>query len=434
MRTELGSEYVDRLRTLYGDRLPGSSDFVCYWLEKARAQIEVGRSKRAGLIATSKIRQLANRAALESIKQTGDIFYAHSDQAWVLDAASVRVCLVAFDDGSEQERMLDGRPVPEIHADLTASLDVTGAQALPENLGVAFIGIQKGGAFDIPGDLARSWLELPNAAGVSNAEVLRPFMGAREVAQGDRDMWLIDFDQMPIADARKYEAPFAYVEAHVKPARQELRRANHVKYWWLHQESRPGMRRGLEGLSRFIATPMVSKHRFFVRLPVRIAPSNKLVVITSEDDYLFGVLSSSIHAAWALRMGGRHGAGNDLVYQVGRCFETFHFPARHAPHERAVADAARHLETVRDHLLASDPKVNITRLYNETDELRAAPDPAARAMPLLLAQQRLDVAVAGAYGWEWPLSDDEILERLLALNLERATEEERVVKGVAATK
>lgn len=45
-------------------------------------------------------------------------------------------------------------------------------------------------------------------------------------------------------------------------------------------------------------------------------------------------------------------------------------------------------------------------------------------MPLLLAQQRLDVAVASAYGWAWPLSGYEILERLLALNLERATEEE----------
>ena len=36
------------------------------------------------------------------------------------------------------------------------------------------------------------------------------------------------------------------------------------------------------------------------------------------------------------------------------------------------------------------------------------------------AHERLDKAVFAAYGWEHPLSDDEILERLLALNLERA--------------
>ena len=34
-----------------------------------------------------------------------------------------------------------------------------------------------------------------------------------------------------------------------------------------------------------------------------------------------------------------------------------------------------------------------------------------------------------AYGWEWPLEEDEILTRLLALNLERAAEEERVSSG-----
>ena len=45
------------------------------------------------------------------------------------------------------------------------------------------------------------------------------------------------------------------------------------------------------------------------------------------------------------------------------------------------------------------------------------------AYSLLIAHEKLDAAVAAAYGWEWPLSDEEILERLLALNLERAAEE-----------
>ena len=36
------------------------------------------------------------------------------------------------------------------------------------------------------------------------------------------------------------------------------------------------------------------------------------------------------------------------------------------------------------------------------------------------AHEMLDQAVAAAYGWAWPLSEDEVLARLLALNLERA--------------
>ncbi len=37
----------------------------------------------------------------------------------------------------------------------------------------------------------------------------------------------------------------------------------------------------------------------------------------------------------------------------------------------------------------------------------------------------LDLAVADAYGWPWPLSGEEILTRLVALNAERADEEGR---------
>ena len=39
MRRELGDEYVDKLRSLYASRIPGQSDLVCYWFEKARKQI-----------------------------------------------------------------------------------------------------------------------------------------------------------------------------------------------------------------------------------------------------------------------------------------------------------------------------------------------------------------------------------------------------------
>ena len=41
-----------------------------------------------------------------------------------------------------------------------------------------------------------------------------------------------------------------------------------------------------------------------------------------------------------------------------------------------------------------------------------------------MAHEKLDEAVAAAYGWEWPLEDEEILRRLLELNLQRATEEQ----------
>ena len=58
-------------------------------------------------------------------------------------------------------------------------------------------------------------------------------------------------------------------------------------------------------------------------------------------------------------------------------------------------------------------KRTLTNLYNE------------RPAWLDMAHKKLDAAVATAYGWPADLPDDEILTRLLALNLERATEEAR---------
>ena len=66
----------------------------------------------------------------------------------------------------------------------------------------------------------------------------------------------------------------------------------------------------------------------------------------------------------------------------------------------------------RDITEAELKKRTLTNLYN------------ARPTWLQLAHETLDAAVADAYGWPADLADGEILERLLALNLERAESEE----------
>ena len=56
----------------------------------------------------------------------------------------------------------------------------------------------------------------------------------------------------------------------------------------------------------------------------------------------------------------------------------------------------------------------LTNLYNEYENHTW----------LVNVHERLDAAVAAAYGWPADLSDAEVLERLLALNLERHEAEE----------
>lgn len=420
MRTELSDQYVDALFSVYQDRVPREADFVTYWFEKARAMIEAGRAKRAGLLGTQAIRRGANLRVLQRIKTTGDIFMAWSDRPWVLDGAAVRVSIVGFDDGSEVHRVLDGATVASINADLTAGLDLTTVPRLKENLGLSFMGTTKGGPFDIRRDVAERMLRAPiNPNGCPNSDVVVPWINGLDITRRPRGMWIIDFGaSMPEADAALYEQPFEYVVQHVKPARAASKTTQ--PYWWIHERPRAEMRAALRSLPRYIATSRVSRHRVFAWVPCGTLPDSRVYVFARDDDYFFGVLQSKVHVVWALAKASRHGVGNDPTYNNEDCFETFPFPwpprsePSGDPKVQAIAEAARELVSKRDAwlnppgtTLAQLKDRTLTALYNQ------------RPSWLDQLHQRLDDAVLDAYGWPRTLSDSEILERLLALNLAR---------------
>jgi hypothetical protein len=187
LRQELGVQYTGDLYSLYADRLPASSDLVCYWFEKSRALVADGKAKRARLLATQGIRGRANRRVLDRIKERGNIFWAYSDRDWVLDGATVHVSMIGFDDGREATCMLDGRTVPTIHADLTSSLHLTIAKELRENSGIAFKGPSPAAPFDIDSQTAQKMLDAPaNTNGRRNSDVVRPLVSAIDIAQRSR--------------------------------------------------------------------------------------------------------------------------------------------------------------------------------------------------------------------------------------------------------
>ena len=162
------------------------------------------------------------------------------------------------------------------------------------------MGDTKGGPFDIPGTLAQQMLDSPNPHGKSNCEVVKPWVNGRDIVERGRGMWIIDFGDMPAGQAALYEAPFEYVSTHVRPTRANNRRALYANNWWWHMEPRPGMRRALDGLKRYIATPTAAKHRLFVWLPSAVLPDHQLIAFALDDDYTFGVLHSKFHEVWAL--------------------------------------------------------------------------------------------------------------------------------------
>lgn len=416
MRANLGDQYVDALFEVYDGRVPREADFVCYWHEKARAMVEHGKVERVGLLATQGIRGGANRRVLERIKETGDIFLAWSDQPWIVEGAAVHVSFVGFDDGSEEIRELDGHPASWINADLTAGIDLTRAPRLDENVGIAFMGDTKGGPFDIPAEIAIAMLDAPNPDGRSNRDVVRPWVNGRDLTGSNRQMWIIDFGtDMPVEEAALYELPFEYVRRRVKPRRESSRTT--IAEWWLHERPREDMRRALKGLSRYIVTPRVSKHRIFVWVGGETLADSATIAFARHDDYFFGVLHSGAHELWARRRGTQlREVESGFRYTPTTTFETFPFPRPTDDGREAIAAAAKKLDELRTGWLnpvgANADELarrTLTNLYN------------SRPSWLAQAHERLDQAVHAAYAWTYPLDADDVAARLAELGISRST-------------
>ena len=417
----MGNEYVNALFALYGDRIPGPSDLVCYWFERARSMIETRQAKRAGLLATNSIRGGANRRVLERIKASGDIFWAQSDRDWILDGAAVNVSMIGFDDGLEKVRELDNKKVLFINSDLSSTTDLTKAVRLKENTRIAFSGTKKGGSFDITETLAEHFLTIGgNPNGKPNSDVVKPWLnGQAIVGKPSENTWIIDFNNMGIDKASLYDEPFAYVKKYVFPERQMNNRERRKEYWWLHSEVATGLRSSISNIKRYIATPRISKYRIFIWVDSKTIPDDGIYIFARDDDYFFGILHSSMHELWSLRLGTS--LEDRPRYTPSLNFETFPFPwaPGKEPQDnscvQAIAAAAKELVEMRDRWLCAEglseierKKRTLTNLYN------------ARPTWLDLAHKRLDQAVFSAYGWSDDLSDEAILARLLKLNLERA--------------
>ena len=285
---------------------------------------------------------------------------------------------------------------------------------------------------------------LRESSAYPSADVLKPWVNGMDLTRRSSGKWIIDFgDTMSEAQAALYEAPFGYIDGHVKPVRQENREKASREFWFRHWNPRPGMWRALDVLSRYIATPRVAKHRLFIWCETSICPDCQLIVIARDDYTTCGILHSRFHEIWSLRLGTWLGKGNDPRYTPTTTFETFPFPeglspgipaANYAndPRAAAIAAAVQRLVELRNRWLnppewvewVDEPvpgypkrpvprdedaakalkKRTLTNLYN------------ARPQWLADAHEALDAAVAAAYGWPADISDDEVLRELLALN------------------
>ena len=443
MRTMLGDGYVEALRGAWHD-VPESADFVMFWWHHAAQLVAQGRLSRFGFITTNSLPQAFNRRVVQGALDAGlHLDFAIPDHPWVdsADGAAVRIAMTVAAPGASKGRRLDvstereGKGeglevelvecVGSIHADLAIGANLAAAQSLRSNENLSNRGVIPHGAGMLvtPQDAARLEADAP----------LRQYRNGRDLTDRPRGVLVIDCYGLSAEEVRhRFPRLYQWLIDRVKPERDAHRDKDLREKWWLHRRNNDDLRRSLAGLPRYIATGQTAKHRVFQFLDASILPDDKLIAIALDDGFSLGVLSSHVHVCWALATGGRLGVGNDPVYNKSRCFEAFPFPATTPAQQVRIAALAEQIDALRKRVLTEHEILTLTGLYNVLEKLKAGAALTAREVTIhdlgLVAvlkslHEELDAAVLTAYGWNDAPSDEQILDRLVALNAARAAEE-----------
>jgi MmeI, DNA-methyltransferase domain/MmeI, N-terminal domain/MmeI, helicase spacer domain/MmeI, target recognition domain len=459
MRDSLGDGYVEALWQAY-PKVPQSADLVMFWWEKAALLARgynpsTGKGlRRFGLITTNSLRQTFNRRVLEphlsDPKKPLSLLFAIPDHPWVdtLYGAAVRIAMTVGGAGNRAGRLLtvvsesreaseaDGRAVTlhqdigKVFSDLRVGPDLASALSLLANSEIGFQGVKLVGAgFQISRGKRASLLA---ADGISPERLPRYYAG-RDIVQTAEERYVIDFYGLSKDEAGKYPNSFQVVLDTVKPTRDEVKRKGHRERWWVFGEPRSNLRRGKDGLGRFIVTSEVSKHRVFQFLDNHeTLIDGSLIGICVEDAAIFAVLSSRVHAVWTLRQGGT--LEDRPRYNNSRTFDPFPFPDLSDGLRTRLRSLGEQLDAHRKTQQTAHPKLTLTQMYNVLEKRRAGQRIEGKDREIydhgLIGilrdiHDQIDAAVAEAYGWPTDLSDDDILFRLVALNKERAEEEAR---------
>jgi hypothetical protein len=269
--------------------------------------------------------------------------------------------------------------------------------------------------------------------------VIRRYIIGRDLVQNHQEKFIIDFWNLTEADAREgYPQLYQWIRERVYPERIETKEKAYRERWWGFARSRPEMRLALSKLSRFLATPYTAKHRPFIFTEIDVLPDAMAYAIALDDSYYAGILSSKIHVDWSLAEGGRMGVGNDPRYNSTVCFDPFPFPDPTPEQKQKIRELGDRLDSHRKQVQAAHPDITITGMYNLLEKLRAgepftdldrAYNNKALVSTLKQIHDDLDTAVFAAYCWQdlagKPTAEitETILERLVALNAERAAEE-----------
>ena len=413
-----------------------------YWWHKAALLLENRLTKRFGFITTNSIVQDYSRPVMEFHtdleRRKCKLLFAVTNHPWVdtEDGAAVDVAMTVcapWDDTSpcritnvlriREEYTFTETFVDTINPTLRDIPNVFEARGLVANKGLCFQGV-------VPANEGFKIASDPRPFG-GRSSIVRRYMIGDDLTERLSHTFIIDFFGHSEEEARRTNtAAFQKVLTEVKPDRDTNDRKAYRDRWWLFAEPRPSLRDGLAGLRRFIATPYTAQHRPFLFLESDLLPDAMIYSIASDDAFVLGVLSSRIHFTWCRFAGGT--LQDRPRYNSNRTFFPFPFPVATEKQRAAIRSLAEELDVLRKDVIAKRDFLTMTGLYNVREKLLRGEEltdddrivyEEGRVGVIHELHNRIDAAVAEAYGWPADLADQEILERLVALNKERAAEE-----------
>ncbi|OYQ67572.1 SAM-dependent methyltransferase [Pseudanabaena sp. SR411] len=405
MRQDLGDAYAEKVFKKFVD-VKGKADFCTYWFRLAHDHIT--KNGYVGLVGTNSISQGVSReASLQYITQNGGYIHdAISTQAWSGEA-SVHVSIVNWSKQKLKEVKLDHALVSFISSSLKENTDVVNAVKLQSNMNYCFQAIEPSakGFF-----ISEVEVNLWKKGNPKNENVLKLLVSADDLTKevnGFPSRWIIDFNDMSLEEASNYKLPFEHVKKFVKPERDKNKELSRRELWWLHGRSRPAMRKALESLKCYFAVPAHSKWFMFIPCKTDWLPNNSVKVVTSDDFYMLGILTSKVHRLWVKAQSST--LEDRTRYTNTTCFETFPFPQnKTSPLVAKIRAAMQELHQYRTEQMESK-QWGITKLYNEYFH-----EPASQLYKL---HAKLDKLVMQLYGFS---DSDDLLEKLLHLNQEIA--------------
>lgn len=454
VRSRMGDGYIEALWNVH-KHMNQSADFVMYWWDRCAELLTQKGTKlqRFGLVTTNSITQVFQRRVTErhlNAKKPVSLLLAIPDHPWTKatkDSAAVRIAMTVAKAGRHEgvlsevssESGLDtDEPMIQLHrrtgkinADLSIGVDLNSVLDLLANKGLGYRGMQLiGSGFIVTSEEAKH-LGLGKRVGLEKQ--IRPYRNGRDLTSMPRGVMVIDLFGLSQDQVReKYPEVYQHILQTVKPERNQNNRATYRDNWWIFGEPRKELRPALQQLPRYIATVETTKHRVFQFLEVEILPDNRLVCMALSTGYHLGVLSSKIHVTWALATGGT--LEDRPIYTKSLGFDPFPFPDTDEVRQERIGEIAENMDKLRKNQQAANPGLTLTQMYNVLEKLRsgealtpAEVDICDKGLVHILKEYHddLNAAVLAAYGWPEGLSDEEILERLVALNGKRAKEEAR---------